>query len=98
MRKRIATDVAIDNENGGIVMPCFRRRACGEKAQSQSSRSSSPHRPARLQEYRNATLGTVQATLPDTHCFYFTLAGVSQADPVVSGSPWFAISRNQNLE
>lgn len=40
-------------------------------------------------EYRSATIAYLQATLPDTDCFCFSLAGVNQADPVVPGASWF---------
>ncbi len=39
---------------------------------------------------------TVQYLQPDgtnADCYYFTLNGVSQADPVNPGSPWFGVSR-----
>jgi hypothetical protein len=36
--------------------------------------------------------GTTGAAL----CYYFTLAGVAQADPSVPNNPWFAISTTGN--
>jgi hypothetical protein len=50
--------------------------------------------PAGAVDHHNATVGYLQSTLVDTNCLYFTLSGVNQADPAVSGSPWFAISRS----
>jgi hypothetical protein len=46
-------------------------------------------------DYHNANVSTLQATYQDTNCFYFRLIGVAQADPVVPGSPWFAVPRSQ---
>ena len=40
-------------------------------------------------------VGTLQSTFEGADCFYFTLEGVSQADPILPGSPWFAIPRTQ---
>ena len=45
-------------------------------------------------DHLNAKVDKVQASLPDTNCFYFTLQGVTQADPVVPGQ-WFAIHKSQ---
>jgi hypothetical protein len=46
--------------------------------------------------WTNKTIVQVQPGHASTDCYYFTLQGVSQADPVVPGSPWFAINRNTN--
>lgn len=43
----------------------------------------------------NAKIDKLQATLPDTNCFYFTLQGITEADPVVPGGQWFAIHKSQ---
>jgi hypothetical protein len=43
----------------------------------------------------NAGVGTVQSTYDGADCFYFTLNGVTEADPVKSGDPIFAIPRTQ---
>ena len=40
-------------------------------------------------------VGQLQSTFIGSDCFYFTLAGVTEADPVKPGSPWFAIQRSQ---
>jgi len=43
----------------------------------------------------NKTVGSLQSTYSGGDCFYFTLQGVTQADPVAPGSPWFTIPRSQ---
>lgn len=42
-------------------------------------------------DHVNATVGQLESTLQSTNCFYFTLIGVTEADPLVPGSPWFAM-------
>jgi hypothetical protein len=44
--------------------------------------------------YENKMIGTIQPFIAGDNCFYFTLQGVTEADPVKPGSPWFAISRS----
>jgi hypothetical protein len=48
--------------------------------------------------HRNATVELLQSATVNSFapsgCFYFTLNGISQADPVVPGSPWFAVNRS----
>lgn len=40
----------------------------------------------------------ISGTLRDTRpCFFFTLQGINQADPIVSGSPVFALDRNDSF-
>jgi hypothetical protein len=43
----------------------------------------------------NATVGQLQGLSSGANCTFFTLNGVSQADPVVPSNPWFAIDRSQ---
>jgi hypothetical protein len=44
-------------------------------------------------DHFNAEVDKLESTLASTNCFYFTLHGVAVADPVVAGSPWFAMER-----
>jgi hypothetical protein len=43
----------------------------------------------------NKNVANLQSMFSGADCFYFTLEGVSEADPVVPGSPWFAVPRTQ---
>jgi hypothetical protein len=45
--------------------------------------------------YGNATISVLQGFYDGADCFFFELQGVSVADPVYPGSPWFAINRSQ---
>jgi hypothetical protein len=45
--------------------------------------------------WSNKNVGTLQSMFDGADCFYFTLDGVTQADPIVPGSAWFAIPRVQ---
>ena len=45
--------------------------------------------------WTNKTVGRIQATYNLANCIYFTLDGVTEADPVMPGVPWFAIPRTQ---
>lgn len=51
--------------------------------------------PALSVAWVNKNVGTIQSTYSVTDCFYFTLDGVTEADPVLPGSAWFAVSRSQ---
>jgi hypothetical protein len=42
-----------------------------------------------------APVGQLQGLSSSYDCFYFTLSGISQADPIVPNNPWFAVSRSQ---
>ena len=42
-----------------------------------------------------STILQLQPPLSNQDCVFFTLNGVSEADPVVPGSPWFAMPRTQ---
>src|SRR5687768_11964373 len=44
----------------------------------------------------NKHVGQLQSSNAGADCFYFTLDGVAEADPVVPGANWFAIPRTQN--
>ncbi len=44
--------------------------------------------------WANRTVGQIQGSDSGTDCFFFTLVGVTQPDPV-SPSPWIAIPRSQ---
>lgn len=50
--------------------------------------------PASASVDHYSTIEQMQNTHQTTNCFYFTLVRVSQADPVVPGSPWFAMHRD----
>src|SRR5690348_14388379 len=39
------------------------------------------------------SIGVLQPDHPSADCFYFTLSGVTEADPVRPGIAWFAVSR-----
>lgn len=41
------------------------------------------------------SVGHLQASAAEADCFFFTLEGVTEADAVRPGSPWFAVSRSQ---
>src|SRR5262245_7893627 len=41
------------------------------------------------------TVAQLQSYVVGGDCLYFTLTGVTEADPVFPGSAWFAISRTQ---
>ena len=43
----------------------------------------------------NKSMGQLQSMYDGADCIYFTLGGVSEADPVKPGDPWFAIPRSQ---
>jgi hypothetical protein len=45
--------------------------------------------------WASKSVGTLQSMYSGADCFYFTLQGVAEADPVKPGDPWFAISRGQ---
>jgi hypothetical protein len=40
-----------------------------------------------------AAVDMIEAPSASADCVYFTLVGVSQADPVAPGAPWFAVPR-----
>lgn len=42
-----------------------------------------------------ATVQQLQPPLSNQDCVFFTLTGVSQADPISAGSPWFAVPSTQ---
>ena len=42
-----------------------------------------------------STILQLQPPLSNQDCVFFTLNGVSEADPAVPGSPWFAMPRTQ---
>jgi hypothetical protein len=57
-----------------------------------------PHASAAT--YTNVTVTqvlTIAGQSGASLCYYFTLAGVTQADPSVPNNPWFAISTNANI-
>jgi uncharacterized protein (UPF0254 family) len=59
--------------------------------------ATSPH--AFAATYTNVTVTQVlskSGTSGSALCYYFTLAGVTEADPSVPGNPWFAISTTSN--
>jgi len=43
------------------------------------------------------TISQLQPDHPSADCYFFTLDGVSEADPVRPGIPWFAVDRNAHL-
>jgi hypothetical protein len=43
----------------------------------------------------NATVGKLQSTYDGLDCYFFTLTGVTQADPIKPGDPTFAIPFDQ---
>lgn len=45
--------------------------------------------------WENKNVAKLQSTYAGGNCFYFTLEGVTQADPVVPSNPWFTIPRTQ---
>ena len=48
-----------------------------------------------VQYHTNKNVGQLSSTYDGADCFYFTLAGVGEADPVKPGDPNFAIPRTQ---
>ena len=46
-------------------------------------------------DWPNKTVGRLSAAYDGADCTYFTLQGVSEADPVKPGDPTFAIPRTQ---
>ena len=51
--------------------------------------------PGESAAWVNKTVVQIQSTYAGSDCFYFTLDGVTEADPVVPGAIWFAIPRSQ---
>jgi hypothetical protein len=45
--------------------------------------------------HSNKAVGQIQVTHAAEDCFWFSLEGVTEADPVTAGNPWFAIPRTQ---
>ena len=45
--------------------------------------------------WADRTVGQLQSTYDGADCIYFTLEGVTEADPVKPGDHWFAIPRTQ---
>lgn len=43
--------------------------------------------------YSNKQVDLIQPDHPNSDCFYFTLQGVSVADPAINASAWFAVDR-----
>jgi hypothetical protein len=43
------------------------------------------------------TVSGLQPFYVSSNCYYFSLEGVSEADPAVPGSPWFAVDRTAHL-
>jgi hypothetical protein len=52
--------------------------------------------PGHCAAWVNKNVSQIQSTYTGSDCFYFTLEGVTEADPVVPGAIWFAIPRTQN--
>ena len=52
--------------------------------------------PGETAMWINKTVSQIQSTYVGSDCFYFTLDGVTEADPVLPGAMWFAIPRTQN--
>jgi hypothetical protein len=48
-----------------------------------------------MQDWANKTVAMLSSTYDGSDCVYFTLEGVTQADPVKPGDPTFAFPRNQ---
>lgn len=45
--------------------------------------------------HSNKSVSQLQSTWASADCIFFTLDGVSEADPVKPGNTWFAIDRTQ---
>jgi hypothetical protein len=50
---------------------------------------------ASAETWSDKPVGTLSSSYQPSDCIYFTLIGVSQADPAVSG-PWFSMPRSQH--
>jgi hypothetical protein len=46
--------------------------------------------------WKNATVLILELPDPTHNCIFFTLFDIVEADPVIPGSPWFAIPASQN--
>ena len=46
--------------------------------------------------WMNKNVAALQPMHKPADCFYFTLEGVSEADPAIPGNAWFAVPRSQN--
>jgi hypothetical protein len=46
-------------------------------------------------DWPNKSVGMLSSTYDGADCFYFTLQGVPEADPIKPGEPTFAIPRTQ---
>jgi hypothetical protein len=48
-----------------------------------------------MQDWPSRSVGMLSSTYDGSDCIYFTLVGVSEADPIKPGDPTFAIRRAQ---
>lgn len=46
-------------------------------------------------DWPNKTVAMLSSTYDGADCYYFTLQGVSEADPIKPGDPTFAFARTQ---
>jgi len=51
--------------------------------------------PSSAAQLYTATIAQLQAPSFNQDCIWFTLTGITQADPSVPNSPWFALARTQ---
>ena len=52
--------------------------------------------PAQSALWSSKTIAKLQPDHLTDQCYFFSLDGVAEADPVRSGSPWFAVDRNNH--